>query len=664
MIRNLINFLLVALVLNFGLAFSAAGKVTYKIVRLNTPEITIGGKQLKIGDTFSDTGNIKWSDSKQAMEVKDVESGVLYKFSEKAFRNKGVVGSISDFFLRTSQGSGRDNSQTAVLRKSETSSNFPEKRIAFIIGNSNYENLSFLRNAQKDASDVADALWSLGFDVVELYEANYEDMMTGLNKFASQARNYDVALFYYAGHGLQYEGKNYLLPINFENTRKSELDRTLHADDVLQRMEDSGAPSQIIFIDACRNIPTTWTRSASTGLARMEGSRGSVIVFSTESGKTADDGEGENSPFAAALINNLSKTVSFDETLNQIAKDTFASTDQKQFPMRVGMLLSDFRFNPEGVKIAKAEATKKSVENATRRPERAEEPKHVDVVPTPSEPRLELAADIPNLGGKVASAIISGNSMVIELVLANRSNKPLNPYITKEINVLGYENETMAVTKDGTIIRGNDIDCTVGGNYAGNFFPMPPNVPVKIKIVIKGLNNVNEFAYMNICFREINPDIMYGIGNLSITNTMSNSEIVTQDNGAFTIQNNCPYVNVSIGKMYGSGNSLVVELLLTNKSAVRILPHVGYRENTIGFENETFAASMSGDIIQSQDIDFRAGSEIAYNAFVLPPNVPVKLRAIIKGISSPQQLGFLNICMKQYNPDITGGIGLISISRR
>lgn len=662
--KRLICLILTTLVLSVGLNFEVMGSPLFKIVRLNTPSINIGGKQLKIGDTFSGTGDIRWSDSKQAMEVKDVATGELYKFSEKAFRNKGVVGSIADFFLRTNQGSGRDNTGGAEVKKSDMAEQFPDKRIALIIGNSNYENLSYLRNAQKDAADVADALSALGFDIVEVYEANYEDMMTGLNKFASQARNYDVALFYYAGHGLQYEGKNYLLPINFENMRKSELDRTLHADDVLQRMEDSGAPSQIIFIDACRNLPTTWTRAASNGLARMEGGRGSVIVFSTESGKTADDGEGDNSPFAAALINNLSNPGTFDETLNQLVKDTYALTQQKQFPMRVGMLLSDFRFNPDGVKIANVEK-KEQPEPKNIRPQKSNEGnKRVDAVKTPSEPQFELATDIPNLAGKVSSVSVSGNSLVMDLVLSNKSNRSLSPYITSEINVLGYENETMAVTTDGTIIRGNNINCSVGGNYAGNSFPMPPNLPVKIHIVINGITNVKELAYMNICFREINPDITYGIGNLMITNTTREGGMAIQDNGEFAIQNNCPFVDVALGKIYGSGNSLIVDLFLTNKSTKKIQPYVAYRENSIGYENETFAASMSGDIIKINDINFTVGGETAHNSFILPTNVPVKIHVVIKGITSPQQLGYLNICMRKYNPDIAEGIGIISISRR
>lgn len=328
---------------------------TYKILRLTTPTINIGGKPLKVGDTFTGTKDINWTDQSQAMEVMDVDTHSKYKLSAKVFQTKGAVKTVMDFLLKTNQASSRDNEMAPELKKSQNASQYPESRIALVIGNSNYENLKYLRNAQKDAVDVSESLLSLGFDVVEAYEVNYEDMMTALNKFASLAKNYDVALFYYAGHGTQYEGKNYLLPINFENQRRSELDRTLHADDVLQRIENSGVPVQLVFIDACRNINSSWTRDSSEGLARMEGGIGSVIVFSTQSGKTADDGEGDNSPFAASLINNLSDPVSFSETMTNVVKDTYEITDHQQYPLVVGSLINDFRFNPSGNELKKVD---------------------------------------------------------------------------------------------------------------------------------------------------------------------------------------------------------------------------------------------------------------------------------------------------------------------
>ena len=501
-----ILFILISVLMAVELALGVDANPTYKITRLNTPSINIGGKQMKVGDSFSGTKNIKWTDSNQAMEVQDVSTGNYYKFSEKVFHQKGAIASIADFFLRTSQGSGRDLNQPMELKRSPVSSNYPEKRIALVIGNSNYENLSYLRNAQKDASDISDALLALGFDVIEVYEATYQDMMTGLNKFASQAKNYDVAMFYYAGHGTQYEGKNYLLPINFENDRRSELARTLHADDVLQRIEDSGAPSHLIFIDACRNVPMTWTRDSSHGLARMEGGIGSVIVFSTESGKTADDGDGDNSPFAASLINNMGKAVSFDETINGVAKDTYELTGHKQFPLRVGMLLSDFRFNPEGVELAKVEVPK-STRRVSGTPEKA-------VVKKPVMPAEQFAKDHPNavsvkksepvvnessfvvttgvrdLTAWVGEVYREGQKLVVELILKNVSSRPL------KMNTM-YSTEAISMNGE-TYKYGSIMELVSPNSNAALGFTVVPNVPLKMYIWIEGMNSPDDLAYIKI----------------------------------------------------------------------------------------------------------------------------------------------------------------------
>lgn len=318
-------------------------------MKLSTPAITVGGKTLKKGDSFRGTSNIRWVDDKQIMEVKDVKTGNIYKFSKKVFDSKGAVLSISDFFLRTNKASSRDHESSVSLNKSPNADKFPERRLALVIGNSNYYNLSYLRNAQKDASDMADMLLSLGFDVVQAYETTYEEMVTGLNKFSGLAKNYDVVLFYFAGHGLQDEGKNYLIPINAELEFRSELRSLLQCDDVMQRMAATGAPTQLIFIDACRNAKNNWSRDVTEGLARMEGEPGAVIVFSTQSGKVALDGEGDNSPFAESLLRNLSKSsASFSETMNGVVRDTYQATAQKQYPLVVGVPLTDFNFHPSG----------------------------------------------------------------------------------------------------------------------------------------------------------------------------------------------------------------------------------------------------------------------------------------------------------------------------
>lgn len=339
-------YCLVALLL-FPFMLFAEGDTVYQIMRLNSPTITIGGKSLKVGDTFKDPSTIKWNDYDQAMEVKNTTTGTLYRFSRQVFESKGAVLSVKDFFLRTNRASSRDTDFSVNLYESPSRQQFPDRRIALVVGNSNYFNLSYLRNAQKDAMDVASVLLSLGFDVLQVYECTYEDMRTALNKFSSLAGNYDVALFYFAGHGLQEDGKNYLIPINATLEYRSELARLLSCEDVVDRMDAAGTPSRLIFLDACRNAKKYWSRDATEGLARMEGSPGSVIVFSTQSGKVALDGDGDNSPFAASLIRNIVKPeLSFSDAMIALVRDTYDLTEQRQYPLQVGTLIKDFRFNP------------------------------------------------------------------------------------------------------------------------------------------------------------------------------------------------------------------------------------------------------------------------------------------------------------------------------
>ncbi len=350
--------LFVFLLFTFSNIDAVSPKNIFEIVRLNTPTINIGGKDLAIGKTFAEGAEIKWSGKKQHMEAKNKATGELYQFSENVMASRGLK-SLKDYFLYTSKASTRDLGDGVVTTYSESpnKSSFAEKRIALLIGNSNYASLGYLRNAQRDAEDIGGVLSELGFDVLECYEAGYDDMKSALSKFAALASKYDMALFYYAGHGLQHNGKNYLIPVDAKLEMHSELEHCLNADDVLQQMEDCGVASRVLMLDACRNTPRSWSRSSQKGLARMEGSAGSVILFSTGSGEVALDGEGDNSPFAQAVMANMVRPrVPFSRAVNDIANDTYDFTGEVQYPLLVGTLRGDFRFNSAGLAIAIASA--------------------------------------------------------------------------------------------------------------------------------------------------------------------------------------------------------------------------------------------------------------------------------------------------------------------
>lgn len=321
---------------------------TYRIVRLSKSPIKIGGVRLKVGSTFTADKKIEWTDDTQEMQVVNTATGKRYMARRRVNPNAGRTHTIKDFIVRTSFGSTRDTEDDASLTlvPSPVGPEFPERRAALVIGNSNYQEMSQLRNAQGDAAAIADMLAGLGFDVMQLYEADERSMKNALRRFARQARGYDFVMFYFAGHGVQDEGFNYLLPIEARLELQSELRYCLSADDVVQQLDALPASARLIVLDACRNAHKSWTRSTDEGLARMEAGEGTVILFSTQSGKKALDGEGDHSPFATAMLENIAMPgVDFTHAINNVVRATYNATQKLQYPLLVGALLSDFSFN-------------------------------------------------------------------------------------------------------------------------------------------------------------------------------------------------------------------------------------------------------------------------------------------------------------------------------
>lgn len=321
---------------------------TYRIVRLSKSPIKIGGVRLKVGSTFTDDKKIEWTDDTQEMQVVNTATGKRYMTRRRVNPNAGRTHTIKDFIVRTSFGSTRDTEDdtSLTLVPSPVGPEFPERRAALVIGNSNYQEMSQLRNAQGDAAAIADMLAGLGFDVMQLYEADERSMKNALRRFARQARGYDFVMFYFAGHGVQDEGFNYLLPIEARLELQSELRYCLSADDVVQQLDALTASARLIVLDACRNAHKSWTRSTDEGLARMEAGEGTVILFSTQSGKKAMDGDGDHSPFATAMLENIAMPgVDFTHAINNVVRATYNATQKLQYPLLVGALLSNFSFN-------------------------------------------------------------------------------------------------------------------------------------------------------------------------------------------------------------------------------------------------------------------------------------------------------------------------------
>jgi uncharacterized caspase-like protein len=186
-----------------------------------------------------------------------------------------------------------------------------DKRVALIIGNGAYAHAPHLPNPAHDANDVAAALKRVGFDTIVETDLDQAGMQNAAIRFARAARTADVALFYYSGHAIQYDGVNYLLPVDEELNDEADLRRMARADEILADLQRA-KNLRILVLDSCRNNPLAdelkrsigLTRGASIGrgLARMDSPEGTIISYSTQAGQAAVDGTGRNSPYTGAFL--------------------------------------------------------------------------------------------------------------------------------------------------------------------------------------------------------------------------------------------------------------------------------------------------------------------------------------------------------------------------
>src|SRR5947209_10580755 len=233
-----------------------------------------------------------------------------------------------------------------------------EKRVAFVVGNGAYKNVAPLPNPSVDAKAIAATLRNVGFEVVEGSNLTRDKMTERLLDFGKKAQGADVALFFYAGHGIAISGTNYLLPIDADI--KSEMDVKLGAAiniDLTLEQTMGDAKVKLVFLDACRDNPfaakiksNSATRSVNvqSGLAEMKSGEGTLIAFATGPGQTALDGqEGNNSPFTRALIDNITKPgVEIQQAMTSVRAQVNEETHKGQLPWGHTNLIGAVYLNP------------------------------------------------------------------------------------------------------------------------------------------------------------------------------------------------------------------------------------------------------------------------------------------------------------------------------
>ena len=218
-----------------------------------------------------------------------------------------------------------------------------DRRVALVLGNSQYQHAPALLNPVRDAKAISTRLEKLGFEVVSGFDLTKLQTQETIAQFARQVRGADVALLFYAGHGLQVSGANYLLPVDAALEDETSLDFEAVQIDFILRQMSRETSVRLIFLDACRDNPLAevlakagGNANAGSGLAEIQienGGSGTLVAFATSPNQVAYDGAGEHSPFSAALLAHIGEpNISITEAMNRVTGDVFKATAGKQRP--------------------------------------------------------------------------------------------------------------------------------------------------------------------------------------------------------------------------------------------------------------------------------------------------------------------------------------------
>lgn len=254
-----------------------------------------------------------------------------------------LVGSLFGFAC------GPVSAQVAPVEPVPTALQGPEQRVALVIGNSNYQNAPQLANPDNDAESMAKFLNSAGFEVVAATDLTQNDMLRVVQDFSAKvsARGPNtVAMVYYAGHGVQLAGENYLVPVDAKVSNPTELvNNSVRLVDVMSTLETIPSRMRIVILDACRKNPFPGVNDAGRGLAIVDAPNGSIVGYSTAPGAEALDGTNGHSPYTQAFLNVAHEpNVPIEQLFKRVRLQVNQTTSGAQIPWESSSLTSDFTF--------------------------------------------------------------------------------------------------------------------------------------------------------------------------------------------------------------------------------------------------------------------------------------------------------------------------------
>lgn len=244
---------------------------------------------------------------------------------------------------------GPVSAQVAPVQPAPTALQGPEQRVALVIGNANYRNAPQLANPDDDAQSIAQFLNSAGFEVVAATDLTQDDMLRVVQDFSAKVASRGpntVAMVYYAGHGVQLAGENYLVPVDAKVSSPTELvNNSVRLVDVMSTLETIPSRMRIVILDACRNNPFPEVNDAGRGLAIVDAPNGSIVGYSTAPGTEALDGTGGHSPYTQAFLNVAREpNVPIEQLFKRVRLQVNQTTSGAQIPWESSSLTSDFTF--------------------------------------------------------------------------------------------------------------------------------------------------------------------------------------------------------------------------------------------------------------------------------------------------------------------------------
>jgi uncharacterized caspase-like protein len=222
-----------------------------------------------------------------------------------------------------------------------------DRRVALVIGNAAYKSVSTLQNPVNDSRAIAKSLRSLGFEVIERENVGREALALAVREYGDKLRGASVGLFYFAGHGVQVKGRNYLIPVDADIAREDEVQyRSFDVNEVLDKMDSARTAINLVVLDACRNNPFARSfKTSQTGLAQMDAPTGTLIAFATAPGSVAQDGDGNNGLYTGALLKHIAAPgVAVEQMFKRVRVDVVNASKNQQVPWESSSLNRDFTF--------------------------------------------------------------------------------------------------------------------------------------------------------------------------------------------------------------------------------------------------------------------------------------------------------------------------------